>query len=227
MVAKFKIDSSDHFSKILMTMHARISRLVIWPGTFYFWKKEKDEKNLNDAVPRMPKGILWLLCKIIFNQILNEKKIHLPKPSPQSLSPSHLNELGIHLPVEHRKSVLEHDGVVQFWFSSELSRQSSSPSQTQVLGMHRWLSHVKSQELGQAWTGGSAEGSDAHVFPSPLSLKPYGQPHFATMPTDVVLSGTGKHNFWQPPFSLWQGWFSVTKGQWGLLVSHLAKANCV
>ena len=54
----------------------------------------------------------------------------LPEKSPQSLSVSHLNELGMHLPEVHRKSLSEQVGVVQFWLSSELSRQSSSPSQT-------------------------------------------------------------------------------------------------
>ena len=99
-------------------------------------------------------------------------KKYVPKPSPQSLSPSHRKELGMHRPVEQRKSDELQVGVVQFWFSSELSRQSSSPSQTQVLGMHRWLSQVKSQELGQAWTGGSAEGSELHVFPFPFNFSP-------------------------------------------------------
>ena len=135
----------------------------------------------------------------------------LPNPSPQSLSPSQRNDPGMQRPVEHWKSVALQVGVVQFWFSSELSRQSSSPSQTQVLGIQRWLSQVKSQELGQAGTAGSADGSEAQLFPSALSFSPYGQPHLAEIPISVELSGIGKHNFWQLPFFSWHGCLSTIR----------------
>ena len=72
-----------------------------------------------------------------------------------------------------------------------------------TFGMQRWLSQVKSQELGQACTGGSTEGSLTQVFPSDCSFSPYGQPQRAMIPVDdVELSGIGKHSFWQPPASL-------------------------
>jgi hypothetical protein len=47
--------------------------------------------------------------------------------------------------------------------------------------MQRWLSQVKSQELGQAWTGGSSLGSLAQLRPSGCSFSPYGQPHLKKM----------------------------------------------
>ena len=45
--------------------------------------------------------------------------------------------------------------------------------------MQRWLSQVKSQELGQACTGGSSLGSLSQVRLLGCSRSPYGQPHLA------------------------------------------------
>ena len=100
------------------------------------------------------------------------KRKLLPEKSPQSLSESHLKDLGMQRPEPHFHSSVPQVGWVQLPSSSLLSRQSSSPSHIQVLGMHRWLSQVKSQALGQAGGGGSELGSPEQVFPSEASFSP-------------------------------------------------------
>ena len=141
---------------------------------------------------------------MVIKYAMVSKYINSPEKSPQSLSESHLNEFGIHRPLAHCHSSGPQEGLVQFWSSSLLSRQSSSPSHIQVLGIHLWLSQVKSQALGQALTGGSVLGSPSHVLPSLPSFSPYGQPHTATVLLPL-LSGTGKHNLLQPPLLMWHG----------------------
>merc|ERR1719507_1080106 len=143
----------------------------------------------------------WLSSQVTFTHPVSSEK------SPQSLSESQRKDCGMQRVELHWNSSFPQVGFVQFCSSSELSRQSSSPSHTQVLGIHRWLSQVKSQELGQAWTGGSTDGSLTQVFPSDCSFSPYGQPQRAVIPVaEEELSGTGKQSFWQPPLSVWQGW---------------------
>lgn len=128
--------------------------------------------------------------------------------SPQSLSESHLNVLGMHLPLSHWNWSFLQVIFVQFLSSSELSRQSSSPSQTHVFWMHLPFAQVKSQG-GQECASGTESGSSKHFLPSSASFSPRGQSHWA-FSFEVVLSGTGKQNFSHSCTLGLQGWSGNT-----------------